>query len=138
MEQEPNGNTVGGDVQASEPKAEAFIPIDTSHKYTDVFSSDYIGPGNAHHNYRIVRKSNNEVMLAVDFQNGPIKEAGANGVMDENLIAIVIDRLEGFQSGRYACEENQQALNHLEAALNALQERTRKREARGVEGTHAV
>lgn len=133
----PDNQTSGGQICGSNTPSPQLIPIDTSHKYTDVFSTDYIGPGNAHHVY-VIKKKEGEQMLAVFFQNGPIKEAGVNGVMDENLIAIVIDRLEGFQSGRYACEENQQALNHLESALNALQDRTRKREARGVEGTHAV
>jgi hypothetical protein len=33
------------------------------------------------------------------FQNGPITEAGVNGLTHEALIAILIDRLEGFQGG---------------------------------------
>jgi hypothetical protein len=71
------------------------------------------------------------------FQNGPIKEFGVNGVTHEVLLAILIDRLRSFQAGPYACEANEEALSHLNDALNWLQVRTRKRIARGVEGTHA-
>lgn len=70
------------------------------------------------------------------FQNGAIKEVGVNGVTQEALLAILIDRLRAFQAGPYACRENAIALNHLEQALHSLHARTRAREARGVEGTH--
>lgn len=115
--------------------------VDTSHKYTNVYASDYIGPGGAHHHYDIVHKQEGypDIHLnEIRFQDGPIKEAGINGVMDENLIAIVIDRLEGFQSGPYASNQNAQALSFLRLALNELQSRTKEREARGVEGTHKI
>lgn len=76
--------------------------------------------------------------LVVLFQNGPIAEAGINGVTHEVLLAIVADRLRSFQAGPYACEENAQALVHTEAALAWLKRRTEQRQARGVEGTSAV
>ena len=72
------------------------------------------------------------------FQNGPIAEAGVNGVTHEALLAILCDRLRGFQSGPYACADNAEALALMEQALAALQRRTRERMNRGVEGTHAV
>jgi len=112
--------------------------IDLSHKYTVVEALPYIGPGGAHHHYSIIRKSDSEQIGLVDFQDGPIKESGVNGIMNENLIAIVIDRLRGFQSGKYACRPNAIALTKLEEALMWLKERTRDREERMVEGTHAV
>lgn len=70
------------------------------------------------------------------FQNGPIAEVGVNGVTHEALIAILIDRLQAFQSGPYANHYNASALAHLEAAQAALRERTLERMNRGVEGTH--
>ena len=73
----------------------------------------------------------------VRFQNGPIKEAGVNGISGEALLAIVIDRLRGFQSGEYKCRENAIALTQIEDGLMWLQKRTRDRLARGVEGTMA-
>lgn len=72
----------------------------------------------------------------VTFQNGPIKECGINGVTQEALLAILIDRLKSFQSGPFACEANAKALQHVQDALHHLQLRTRERIARGVEGTH--
>ncbi len=111
-------------------------------KYTKVVVMDEKGQGNANHVYKIykVNKSErelNEGLCLIEFQNGPIKEAGINGVMNEDLIAIVIDRMRGFQSGDYACRDNAIALTKLEEALMWLRNRTNEREARGVEGTHA-
>lgn len=74
--------------------------------------------------------------MVVLFQNGPIKEAGVNGITQEVLLAIVADRLRSFQAGKYACEANARALAHVEAALDQLKERTMARIAGGVEGTH--
>lgn len=79
-----------------------------------------------------------DTCLKVLFQNGPIAEAGVNGVTQEVLLAIVADRLQAFQAGPYACAENADALRHVEAAQEALLSRTRARMARGVEGTHQV
>lgn len=76
----------------------------------------------------------------ISFQNGPVKEDGngVNGITHEVLLAVLIDRLEGFQAGQYANPHNQLALDHLRGALEALHDRTRARIARGVEGTHKV
>ena len=72
----------------------------------------------------------------INFQNGPIQEAGVNGISGEALLAVQIDRLRSFQAGPFACRENATALTHLETALMWLQKRTRDRLARGVEGTN--
>lgn len=72
------------------------------------------------------------------FQNGPVAAAGVNGVTHEVLLAVLIDRLEGFQSGPYAHPHNADALTSLRSALASLQQRTRDRLHRGVEGTHVV
>lgn len=74
--------------------------------------------------------------IGILFQNGPIPEKGVNGVTQEALLAIVIDRLRCFQAGPYACRENALALTKCEEALHWLHHRTRARMARGVEGTH--
>lgn len=74
----------------------------------------------------------------INFQNGPIKEAGINGVTHENLVAILIDRFEGFQTGPYACAENAEVLELFQRAQTAMKRRTEARLARGVEGTHKV
>lgn len=73
--------------------------------------------------------------LTIVFQNGAIKEAGVNGVTHESLLTVLIHRLEGFQSGKFACDANAVALAHLREALESLKKRTIERAARGVEGT---
>lgn len=73
--------------------------------------------------------------VSMAFQNGPIKESGINGISQEALIAVLIDRLEGFQSGQFKCHDNQVALDSLQNARLWLHKRTMDRVARGVEGT---
>jgi len=90
------------------------------------WDSDGDGPGTEPWFYTATR---------VAFQNGPIKEHGYNGLTQEALFAIIIDRLEGFQSGKFACRENAVALTHTESALLWLTKRTLDRLARSVEGT---
>ncbi len=111
-------------------------------KYTTVFVMDEPGPSNANHEYKIYTTENEEELhrglCLVTFQKGPIKENGVNGVMNEDLLAIVIDRMRGFQSGDYACRDNAIALTKLEEALMWLRNRTNSREARGVEGTNVI
>lgn len=107
--------------------------------YTYVLATDERGAGNANHAYEVIGKEEGKpesFLGCVKFQNGPIKEAGLNGLMNEDLLAIVIDRLRGFQSGSFACKENEVALSKVELALSILNERTAARMARGVEGTH--
>jgi hypothetical protein len=76
----------------------------------------------------------NEEHITIKFQCGPVKEFGDNGTTIEHILELLINRLEGFQKGPFKCEENDKALTHLDAAKEALEERTRDRQARGVEG----
>lgn len=100
---------------------------------------DEPGQGGACHEYNIFsNRIGSDLFCSIVFQNGPIKEFGVNGVTHEALLAILIDRLEGFQSGQYACTDNSEALCALRTALSVLQRRTRARVARGVEGTNVV
>lgn len=98
---------------------------------------DEPGPGGANHHYS-VDVDGSENGLDVIFQNGPIAEVGVNGVTQEVLLAIVVDRLRSFQAGPYACRENALALTKCEEALHWLRARTSARIARGVEGTHTA
>ncbi len=117
-----------------------------------VASYDGPGPGGAHHLYLItglnllrhpgasapmVDKADGDGLPLV-FQCGPIAEHGVNGITHEALLAVLIDRLECFQAGPYACAENAAALLSLREALRWLGERTAARVARGVEGTSTV
>ena len=96
---------------------------------------DEPGQGGACHAYRMEFPGDADSQI-LQFQNGPIKECGVNGVTQEALLAIVIDRLWSFQSGPFSCRDNAIALTHCEEALMWLQRRTRKRIKRGVEGTN--
>lgn len=96
---------------------------------------DEPGAGGANHVYRCSFGSPVQV-VDICFQNGPIAEAGVNGLTQEVLLAICADRLRSFQAGPYACRENALALTKIEEAQHWLHHRTLARMARGVEGTH--
>jgi len=100
--------------------------------------TDEPGAGGANHVYEVSgplsKQGSGRISKVIRFQNGPIKEAGVNGVTQEALLAIVIDRLRSFQAGPFPSSFNARALLHCEAALSLLQERTRERLSRGVEG----
>jgi hypothetical protein len=122
----------------------------------EIAAVDAPGPGGANHKYDIIGEAGaiagERVPFGVNlrFQNGPIQTpADRNGITNEAIIAVAIDRMRGFQyarnedssfnfsiPGKYACVENAEALKHLESALEWLQKRTKDRLARGVEGTH--
>ncbi len=79
--------------------------------------------------------------LCISWQNGPLgrgeDRVEPNGAFVESVIATAATRLRFYQGSRFHCEENANALAHLEAALEALDSRARRRETQGVEGTHA-
>lgn len=76
--------------------------------------------------------------LVLVFQEGNPTEVGVNGITHEALLAVLIDRLQSFQQGPFACPQNEEALQHLSEAMRALNSRTQERMARGVEGTGLV
>lgn len=107
--------------------------------------ADEPGAGGANHEYWVqslpktdATNTTGMVDLCVKFQNGPINEAGVNGVTQEVLLAIVADRLRSFQKGPFACKANACALTHIEEAQHWLQQRTIERMRRGVEGTNVL
>jgi hypothetical protein len=72
--------------------------------------------------------------INIKFQEGPVKENGVNGCQIEDVIDVLVKRLQGFQAGNYPCRENALAITKLEEARLWLEERTMKRKAQGVEG----
>lgn len=92
--------------------------------------------GNGAHTYGIQWGGPKDITL-VQFQHGPRGVASSTpGVFDDDLLAIIQDRLEGFQSGPYACPENQTALDAVIAARAALGLRVARRIAQGVLGAN--
>lgn len=80
--------------------------------------------------------------VAIRWQDGPLAVNGQrrepNGAFVEDVIAAAIGRMEFYQGSEFHCLHNAVALGHLYAAAEALAERTRDREQRGVEGTHKL
>ena len=56
------------------------------------------------------------------------------GLTNEVLLAIVLDRLQGFQKGEFPCSENAEAILGVAKALDALKRRTLRRGVTGMEG----
>ncbi len=77
-----------------------------------------------------------EWLTNIDFQEGPAKEVGINGIDERTLLVILIKRLESFQKGPLCCRENGIIITKLEEALLWTIKRTLDRKARGVEGTY--
>jgi len=107
--------------------------------HTTVICRDEPGAGNACHVYEVTHTGYGETSLTgVRFQKGPIHENRVNGCQNEDLLAIVADRLQGFQSGNFSCRENAIALTKIQEALMWLEKRTADRQKRGVEGKSIV
>ena len=71
----------------------------------------------------------------IRFQDGHPGEVGYNGILDSALLAVLIDRLKGFQSGPFSSREGAIALTKLEEALLWMDKRVANRTAQGVMNT---
>jgi len=80
--------------------------------------------------------------IEIHWQDGPLGRGAdrrePNGAFVEGVIDAARDRLAYYQKSRFACQANAEAIEHLTRALVVLDQRTTDREARSVEGTHAV
>lgn len=76
------------------------------------------------------------ILATLNFQDGDPAVA-INGITDEVLLAVTIDRLSGFLTGPYPTREAAVALTKLQEALQWLNTRTRERQQRGVLGQQA-
>lgn len=80
--------------------------------------------------------------LAIAWQDGPLgrgeERQEPNGAFVETVIKAALGRLQFYQQTEFACDENAQAMAHLNNALGHLERRSQQREDRGVEGTHEV
>lgn len=100
-----------------------------------VYASDKPGVGGASHNYTILYGG--VPLLEINFQKGGRDEPGSEfGVIDSDLLEIVRDRLIAFAAGPFSSPETEEALAHVERALEALNTRVQERTKRGVMGKH--
>ena len=80
-----------------------------------------------HHDFEVKRTSDGMTLGKVHFQQGALGDEGPNGVLNEDLLLMIIDRVESFQSSKLKCRENENALQHLYEALFWLNQRNNKR-----------
>lgn len=77
------------------------------------------------------------------FHQEPIQEGStefktvSDGTTNEDLLAVLIDRLNFLQS-KFPCRENALAITKLEESLMWLNKRTSDRQKRNVEGQQIV
>lgn len=119
-------------------KTEEFylIPyrIQRTNQLNEIYVTKEVGPGNGKHRYAIMR--DDKTLANIQFQEGPRnEESSISGVLDQDLLEIVRNRLQAFQSGPYASRENACALTHIEEALMWMAKRADDRAERGVLGT---
>lgn len=73
--------------------------------------------------------------MDITFQQGLPPDVGINGVRVEDVIEVVIAKLESYQTGSLACSENVEAIQSLLAAKDAIKRRRQRRMLQGVFNT---
>lgn len=108
--------------------------MDTSQTYSDVHNLD--------RDKNPAGGSSRGIGYTVTWQNGALGRGEdrkpQNGAFVEDIILVIISRVEFYQRTKFACTQNDETLKHLKAALASMQKRTAEREEREVEGTHEV
>lgn len=105
-----------------------------------VIYTDAPDASGAAHQYRVLLESPapscyHGIVAHLQFQQGPRDVEGSiPGVTEAALLAILIDRLRGFQAGPYSCRENAIQLTKLEEVLHWTKARADERAKRGVLG----
>lgn len=105
---------------------------------TNVAALDERDPnaGNASHVYGVQYGGPSDV-LRITFQRGPRGVVGSKpGIFDDDLLAIIEDRMSSFQAGPFACPENAEALEGVQKARAALGVRVARRIEKGVLGVN--
>lgn len=73
--------------------------------------------------------------MTIQFQRGLPPEVGLNGVQVEDVIEVALAKLESYQLGLLSCSENEEAMQALNAARDALKRRRQRRMLQGVFNT---
>lgn len=106
-----------------------------THSPSNVASVDAQGPGGAHHHYRVIPEPG--VTFDICFFRGPREAVNTQpGLFEDDLLAILEDRMACFQRGEFPSSANNVALHHIKKAREALASRVAERLARGVLGKH--
>lgn len=102
--------------------------------------TDEPDPSGAAHVYQLSMPTDGaeNVVGLIQFQRGPRNVEGSTpGITEAALLAVLIDRLRGFQASPYGCRENALQLTHLEECLHWTKARADERAKRGVLGRNA-
>lgn len=67
-----------------------------------------------------------QVVAWLSFQDGNPADVGRNGFFNEEALIAVQQRLKGFQKGPFACPENEEAIERIQQALDALTARQQR------------
>lgn len=77
------------------------------------------------------------VGFTISWQRGPCPEPkDRNGAFLIEVLESCAVRLGFYQSSAFSCVENEQALGHLQDAINLLKARRDRRRAAGILGSH--
>ncbi len=91
------------------------------------FATDEKSSDGANHHYAFSYKPSIDgppvPMGEIKFQNGPVSEAGINGISDEQVLQVLIDHVDGLAHGRIFVDQNQQAVLDLKQARSWLESR---------------
>ncbi len=100
---------------------------------TIIIETDAPDASGAAHNYTAT--INGKVVASIQFQKGPrLNPESTPGMTEAAVLAVLVDRLQGFQSGPYACRENAIQLTKLEETMHWTKHRADERARRGVLG----
>lgn len=110
--------------------------IQKRNNLNEVYRAECNGVGGASHYYLVKRADSGDIVGEIRFQHGPrTAPESTHGVLDNDLLEIVRDRLVAFNKGEFATRENAIAITHIEEALLWLNKRVEDRAERGVLGT---
>ena len=84
------------------------------------------------HEYKCV-----DANVTVVFQNGAVPDVGRNGWQNDEMLEVLIARLN-WLNAQFPCRENSLTITKLEEALMWQNKRTANRVARKVEGKHTL
>lgn len=76
--------------------------------------------------------------FTIAWQRGALHENGRNGAFIIDVLQACENQLRYFQDSKFACEENQAALDCLKKSIDYLRQRRSRRESEGVLGTTKV
>jgi len=109
--------------------------LDTIQKHNridNVFAQGQTGACGERSEYAVVRPCDGkgetgEIIAIIQFQHDPRDAAGSvAGILDEDALEMVRDRLTAFQDSASACDEIAMALQHVTIALLYLNMRAER------------